>query len=222
MALLVSFALAAPAHAASGAYEVVYEGDAMQLVSAEDDFFAHFDVMMPGDELTGFVSVSNDGETAQDIWFYANPLDAANRAEADLLLDEIELCIYSRKTGEVVYEGELRADGLNDPVHLGTFSHGDEDVLNFRLYVPAELGNEFAMASNAVNWVFAAEDAAAPVDGSRTMGEDSTGESQPQGGIFHKTGDGAAATALMAGVASSLLSSVGLAVIARRRNWQEA
>lgn len=208
VAIAASLAFAVPAYG-SGAYQVVYDGDSERLVSADDDFFSHFDVMMPGDVLSGTVDISNDGDSTQDAYFYTRPLDAANRAEADDLLNKIVLTISSENSGKLIYEGELRADDLSHAVHLGTFAPGDEDVLSFRLQVPAELGNEYAMAENAVNWVFATQEV--------TSGE----ESGSKAGSLRQTGDDTATVALAA-TSGILLASAFIFPYMRHRGRQVA
>ena len=141
-----------------GDYLVEYKGLAEKLVTVSDDFFAHFPELLPGDTVSGSVSILNSSEYPQEIFFYTKPTPASENEKADELLYLLNLTITSKNTGETLYDGILHADKLNDPISLGTFNPGESDALLFSVRVPLSLDEEYLNLNNEVHWVFAVED----------------------------------------------------------------
>lgn len=193
---LIAASLLDTAFAAEGDYSVEYRGKQAGLVG-DADFFAHAGSLLPGDEISGTVTVSNADATPQKFYFSTEQTGAANRAEANELLDLMALSITSERMGEV-YSGPLRATALEGGVCLGTFAKGQSDTLTFSVSTPEGLDNEYAMAQNSVKWVLSTQDAP-----------------KEPGGIFGQTGD--AYAKLLLGGACLLVCLWCLLVLVRRR-----
>ena len=163
-AILFAFVLVmyctSPAIATSGngSYFIEYQGRAAGLVSADEDLFAHFPDLIPGDVVTGDVTITNQDSFEQEIFFYTKPTEKSGSEKADELLDLLTLKIVSENTGNVIYEGDIHAHELNEPISLGVFGRGEGDTLRFTVSVPVSLGNEYRGLGNKVYWVFATEE----------------------------------------------------------------
>ena len=162
LAFLLTGALslcAAPAALANeGDYFIEYKGSAEKLVTVNDDLFAHFPELLPGDVVSGSVAILNSGEEPQEVFFYTEPTPSSGNEKADELLYLLNLTITSKNTGETLYDGVIHADELNDPISLGTFKPGEGDTLLFTVSVPLSLDEEYLALGNEVHWVFAVED----------------------------------------------------------------
>lgn len=162
MAILLACAMSlccfSSAWADEGSYLIEYKGEAAGLVSVEGDLFAHFPALLPGDVVDGEVTVLNSGDITQEVFFYTQPTGSSGNEKADELLYLLNLKIASVGTGEVLYNGVIHADEMNDPVSLGVFSQGEGDTLRFEVSVPASMGEEYASLGNQVHWVFAVPD----------------------------------------------------------------
>lgn len=219
LALLLAGSTCSLAYAKDG-YQVSYEGSAKGLVSPDQDFFAHFDVLMPGDTATGSVQVRNNGQTAQSLGFRADPEGSSPTEPADLL-QKLQLTVTSGKA--CLYKGSLAADELGSTVELGSFEPQEEADLDFAVSCPADLGNSYALSSADVRWVFTAIDAdgssgAGPSgsDGSDGLGKAASGPANgspagSDGVALAKTG---ASTTLLA-AAACLLALAGALSLSR-------
>ena len=134
-------------------FQILYQGDAKDLIKNHDDFFINFPYMMPGDTFSDSVNLENDSNSIIKLHFRSV---ATNNSE---LLDKIQLKITTEIDGEEVtfYEGSLRAAELAEDTVLGELEANAKGTFNFEIYVPHELNNEFSISSSAVQWVFSTE-----------------------------------------------------------------
>lgn len=181
LACAVSLCCTTVAWADEGDYIVEYKGEAEGLVTIEDDFFAHFPELLPGDVVDGNVKILNSSETEQEIFFYTEPTDPSGNEKADDLLYLLDLKITSMSTGETLYDGIIHADTLNEPISLGVFDEGEGDTLHFEVSVPVSIGEEYASLGNQVHWVFAVEGKVSGQKSGHSLGQtgDAFGEVVP-------------------------------------------
>lgn len=159
---------------------VTYEGGAENFVFlpgsrfTKTDLFENFKDVMPGDVLTQQIKVKNNffGPGTVRIYLRAithdesNPLSPAVAETEDLVtmkdfLAQLHMEVYN--DGELIYSAAPHElGGLADDVLLGNFSRGDSTTLTVKLYVPIELGNEYADRVGEVDWVFLAEELPPP------------------------------------------------------------
>lgn len=183
-------ALVAPAGAAwaQGAYNIEYSGGPDEVFAVpEDDFFSHMGPLYPGQSATGSFAISNASDAPVGVAFFAEEHDAANRPEARELMELAELSITCEDA--LVYAGPLSGSGAADPVHLGSIEPGGALRATFELSLPADLGNEYALAENEVMWGFeVTEDEQGP-SGTEIPGGTGTGTGSAGGaGRLAKTG----------------------------------
>ncbi|MDO4501814.1 MAG: hypothetical protein Q4D06_01400 [Coriobacteriia bacterium] len=201
------------AQAKAASYQVAYEGAAKGLVTADDDFFAHFGTLLPGDTATGTVQVRNNGTVTQSLGFRADAAESSSTGPSDLL-QKLRLTVRSGKAK--LYDGPLSADELGSTVSLGSFAPKAQAKLTFAVTCPADLGNAYALSAADVRWVFTAMDESSAGIGTddpkapATTPASSTGPDD--GGVrLGKTG---ASTAAMVG-AAALLALVGALSLSR-------
>jgi hypothetical protein len=134
-------------------FKIVYEGDSGKLIKNEDDFFANFPYMMPGDTYSDYAVLKNDSDTDITMYFRTADVDDSE------LLDKLQLKITTVIDGKAktVYEGNLRASKLNENTVLGVIPAGVSGEFYFDVTVPAELNNKYTISSSKVKWVFSTE-----------------------------------------------------------------
>ncbi len=133
---------------------VSYEGAARNLVLAPDNFFRNFSALMPGDERKDTFTLINTTKSSAEFFLRTEVSDGLDEKEKELL-SRVELEI--RRGDQVLYEGDLKSDGLREAKSLGQYSPGERGEIQFSLHVPAELGNEWAMQKSEVKWIFSVE-----------------------------------------------------------------
>lgn len=204
--LLISLILIVPvAHAQE--YSVEYKGGAESFITNEKDFFAHFGSLLPGDNKSGTINLLNNTDHKTAMFFYTEESDAANREEADKILDEINLHIVNGDSD--IYEGELRALNLREAVQIAVLEPGEQSSITYNIAVPEELGNEYEYATNQVAWVFQA------VDMQDTTGANSN---SLNGSSFDKTGE----TTLYVAIAIVLFAVISITLlVVRRRSFMK-
>lgn len=157
-ALALATSAAAPATAmADETCRIEYLGGAEAMVVPDEDIFAQFGTMMPGDENSGIVDVRNSGDKPAKLWFWAEE-ETRTGGAGDDMLDEIVLEIVDMATGDSIYAGPLNPEGLAEPILLGTYEPGQSAELAYNLLVPGYLGNDYMDSSATVTWTFAAEE----------------------------------------------------------------
>lgn len=157
-ALALATSAAAPATAlADETCKIEYLGGAEAMVVPDEDIFAQFGTMMPGDENSGIVDVRNSGDAPAKLWFWAEE-ETRTGGAGDDMLDEIVLEIVDMASGDSIYAGPLNPEGLAEPILLGTYEPGQSAELAYNLLVPDYLGNDFMESTATVIWTFAAEE----------------------------------------------------------------
>lgn len=135
---------------------VEFRGDVYRLMSVPDDFFSNFGRAMPGDVLKDSISISNTTDSRAEILFCTG-MESLTEEQMELL-ERIGLELYL--DGQCFYSGDLKAAGLRENISLGKFAPGESASLDFRLNIPAELDNSYALRDTAVNWIFSVKDEA--------------------------------------------------------------
>ena len=134
-------------------FTITYLGGVDQMVKNSDDFFVNIPYLMPGDSYSDTVEIKNDGNNAVKLYFRSGKLDESE------LPEKIKLKITTDIAGkqEIFYEGVLSASDLTEDKILGEIPKNASGTFAFQIEVPAELNNQYALASSAVQWVFSTE-----------------------------------------------------------------
>lgn len=127
---------------------VVFEDGTKGLVQIGDDFFSGWDSLMPGDIVSDTVTLKNNYRKPITLYFHTKTV------ADDALLKALNLMI---KNGEqVIYDGSLAGE-ISKKVKLATLGEDETATLSYTLTVPAELNNDYAMASTKTRWIFSTE-----------------------------------------------------------------
>lgn len=126
---------------------VVFEGGAQGLISFGENFFSNWGRLMPGDTVSDKVRIKNSGSRPVTVYFRAETI------ADDMLLKQLELEINS--AGRKLYSGTM--DGAVKKVALASLRQGEEEELTYRVHVPEELNNRYALAETRTKWIFSAE-----------------------------------------------------------------
>lgn len=165
---------------------VEFNGKAHKLLAVPGDFFSNFGTAMPGDEFEDTVTVSNTTDKKAEIFFRT----AVQGQESDQmeLLKGIALSVSMN--GKTLYQGTLDSPGLKKDQSLGVFEPDEKGELHFKLSVPSEWDNSYALRKADVQWIFTVnEDEAAksqknPEEKNKVLSHDSESEK-----AVVKTGD---------------------------------
>lgn len=174
LALMLVFSLAIPAFAASGSVTFQGKKDKFSFDPgssySSSDLFGDLKEVMPGDEITETIKVTNKSRDADSIKIYlrAEAHDASNTmvssdpeygkdyVEMNDFLSQLNMRVYNGD--KLIYEGSPdEENGLSKNVLLGTLRRNRSLTLTVELEVPIELGNEYANRVGEVDWVFTVE-----------------------------------------------------------------
>ena len=135
---------------------VTYEGNSKKFVflPERDDLFQGFKGVMPGDELSQDIFVSNNGENKVAVYLRAEVPEDGNKE----FLNQMKLTVYGLD-GEKIFEGQAGSTGsLTDGYTLGTIEPGEKGKLIAKLQVPAEMNNKYQQKLGKVSWIFSVEE----------------------------------------------------------------
>lgn len=135
-------------------FEIIYQGTTHSFFKNEDNFFSNFGPIMPGDNITDSVVVGNKYKSPIRIYFQTERLEQLSEIEEELL-SLINLTIYNED--ELIYDGPLSADELNDKISLGIYHKDVEKELKFTLSVPEDLTNKYSLSNTKIKWIFSTE-----------------------------------------------------------------
>lgn len=163
LAVLMVFSLSAAVFAADTSVEFLGTEKGFKMDPASKDLFDNFKNVMPGDELTQKVTVSNSADDCDYIKVYlqAVPLVEEEKENADAVtveqfLAQLTMRIYNGS--EKIYDSTAdQADTLTDYVLLGELAKGQSLDLTVELDVPKEMDNKFANCAGQVDWNFLVE-----------------------------------------------------------------
>lgn len=128
-------------------FSVTFEGGAEGLVRVGDDFFSNFGNLMPGDVVEDKVSIKNNYHRTVDISFHTEDVSE------DDVLGKIQLQIMDGD--KVLYAGPMKRY-LSNEILIAHLRNGEEKEINFKLSVPDDLNNPYALATTKTKWVFKA------------------------------------------------------------------
>lgn len=152
---------------------VEYKGGAEKFLFPEgseysdSDLFGSFKNLFPGDVIEQTVTVKNGFKGPDSVKIYlraqnhgpSNPISvdtAETLSSMEDFLSRLRLTVSNN--GKIIYDGSPDSSGgLTNSVLLGDFPKGSSTVLTLTLYVPPELGNDYANRLGEVDWVFTAQ-----------------------------------------------------------------
>lgn len=152
------------------AFQVVYENGADGLVKVGDDFFSNWASLMPGDVVSDSVAIGNH---------YSHQMAILFRTETiadDTLLNKVHMTIKNGDT--VLYDGSMNGE-ITKEIRLGFIKQNETMNLNYTVSIPAELKNEYALASTKTKWIFSCFDSS--VRNSSGRGSSSNGTTMSSG-----------------------------------------
>jgi len=169
LALLMTLALTVNVFADEEDGSVIYEGLSKQFIFAPGseysptDLFTNFKGVMPGDQLTEQIVVSNAKSTENKVKVYMRALGA--QEGTDEFLSQMTLTVQKNGDAKLFEAPANETAQLTDWVSLGTVAPGGEVTLDVTLNVPIEMGNDFANQIGYLDWQFKIEEIPAPPTG---------------------------------------------------------
>ena len=136
-----------PKLAGNQAFSVAFENGADGLVKTGDDFFSNWASLMPGDTVSGQVTLKNSYRRTVTMYFKTETI------ADDALLKSLHLEIKNGDT--VLYSGTM--DGaITEKVKIASLAMNEEAVLTYTVSVPKELNNSYALSKTQTKWIFSA------------------------------------------------------------------
>ena len=136
-----------PKLAGNQAFSVVFENGADGLVKTGEDFFSNWASLMPGDTVSGQVTLKNSYRRTVAMYFKTESI------ADDALLKVLHLEIKNGDT--VIYSGTM--DGaVTERVKLASLAMNEEAILTYTVSVPKELNNSYALSKTQTKWIFSA------------------------------------------------------------------
>lgn len=128
-------------------FSVVFENGADGLVKTGEDFFSNWASLMPGDTVSGQVTLKNSYRRTVTMYFKTESI------ADDALLKVLHLEIKNGDT--VIYSGTM--DGaVTERVKLASLAVNEEAILTYTVSVPKELNNSYALSKTQTKWIFSA------------------------------------------------------------------
>ncbi|WP_350342678.1 TasA family protein [Proteinivorax tanatarense] len=131
----------------------------VSLIVTEENIFDVLD-MVPGQEETGQITVTNDGEVNVNYFIFADWKPAneeTSTVQAQILADRLQVRIEDDEQNEL-YDGSL--SGLSEvegTEALGLEDPDDSDELTFTITLPEDVGNVVQNINITVDLVFVGE-----------------------------------------------------------------
>lgn len=135
---------------------IEYLGSTEGIISTNENFFSDFGVSFPGDIKEDFIEIKNSTDDEVEIFFKSESVDK----NSDDLIEKLSLIISLEHNNEVkkIYEGNLKADKLNDYISLGNYKKGYNGKLLFKISIPTDLDNSYSNKIANFKWFFKVED----------------------------------------------------------------
>ena len=153
--LLIAFVFGMVPAAFATDSSIEYVNGAEKFVFVPDnDLFANFKGVMPGDEITQKITVKNGSNNLVVIYLRA----VAN--ENTVMQGFLQQLSMTVKQGDkTLFDASPdKLDGLAENVLLGQFAPNQHTDLMVTLKVPLELNNDYANLTGVVDWVFTVEE----------------------------------------------------------------
>lgn len=126
---------------------VEYDNQANVQIDVPEDFFGDLGTLMPGDELTHEIEIT-PAIGKNELLFTVRPQESADEKVIDLL-QKLELQISSN--GKTIFDGNMYQ---LDEQTLGIIPVNESTKYTFKVKMPIELDNEYAMLSTSIIWKF--------------------------------------------------------------------
>lgn len=144
----------------------MFENGADGLVKTGEDFFSNWASLMPGDTVSGQVTLKNSYRRTVAMYFKTESI------ADDALLKVLHLEIKNGDT--VIYSGTM--DGaVTERVKLASLAMNEEAILTYTVSVPKELNNSYALSKTQTKWIFSAYMSSSSGGGGGGRGHETTG-----------------------------------------------
>ena len=132
------------------ATSIEYIGNSDGIIKTNNNFFANIGSLLPGDEVEDYIEIKNNTNNSAEIFFKAENLDNEN------LISRINLSIVLIHNGEnkEIYNGNLKANELNNYVSLGKYEKDYNGKLLFKISLPKSLNNDISNENADLKWIF--------------------------------------------------------------------
>ena len=163
LALIVSgLILQSPSIAFANNVEISSDSTGQLKIESVEDKFFELTTMGPGDGTDSDTKTPNDEKSTIKITNgYSQRFEVLLIAKRDMAIEIQSPDLYDQLMLEVVYRGETDQTSIKgyakDEMSLGFFEPGESQIMNLKVSLPEELGNEYQGKKAGVIWSFRAE-----------------------------------------------------------------
>ena len=163
LALIVSgLILQSPSIAFANNVEISSDSTGQLKIESVEDKFFDLSNMGPGDGTDSDTKTPNDEKSTIKITNgYSQRFQVWLIAKRDMGIEIQSPDLYDQLMLEVVYRGETDQTSIKgyakDEMSLGFFEPGESQIMNLKVSLPEELGNEYQGKEAGVIWSFRAE-----------------------------------------------------------------
>lgn len=125
-------------------FKIIYHDDVKGMVKNFDGFFSSISTLMPGDAYEDVLEIQNNTNRHKTIYF------TTSNAMNEEFLNNVVFKIID-EDNNAIYEGNL---GENKEIVIEALDANTSSKVKFRIEVPTEIGNEFALDTSSVEWTF--------------------------------------------------------------------
>lgn len=170
---------------------IIYENSTNEDILVKDNFGENLKIAMPGDVHTNSIDIRNNNKESAKYYLRFDTNEKNNNEHE--LLNKIKLIITNQK-GQVIYNGNLRN---KEKILLGEYASNESDKLDFKISIPAELGNEYVNLNPEITLIFSSDN-----------NKKETSEDNKKTTVNPKTGD-----SIDVAITMFLFSSIGLIIV---------
>lgn len=128
----------------STSFKVIYQDDVKGMIKNFDSFFNEIGKLMPEDSYEDVLEIQNNTNRHQTFYF------TMSNSTNEEFLNNVVLKIID-EDNNIVYEGKMSD---NKEIIIETLDANTNAKVKFRIEVPANIDNEFALDKSSVQWVF--------------------------------------------------------------------
>lgn len=162
LALIVSgLILQSPSIAFANNIEISSDSTGQLKIESVEDKFFELTTMGPGDGTDSDITPNDERSTIKITNGYSQRFEVLLIAKRDMAIEIQSPDLYDQLMLEVVYRGETDQTSIKgyakDEMSLGFFEPGESQIMNLKVSLPEELGNEYQGKKAGVIWSFRAE-----------------------------------------------------------------
>ena len=131
-----------------GESSVIYDGNAYNHITLDEEFFDKLGNMIPGDSVSETINLLNRSDLKCK---YYLSIDYDSLTPIELALLKKIRVVVTNQSGEVIIDSNL---GELNKHELGIYSHGEGDIFKIEVSLPTDTDNDYSKLFAKITWRF--------------------------------------------------------------------